>query len=122
MSPLVGEEYNADLAAAFGYPMVIVAVNELGTINATIQTLITAKFVLPQIPIAGIVLNRIALSPDDESTSWNAQELTRRASTLPCWPRSTTANSNSPPTSTGSPSPVQVTLSEICGEETANGR
>ncbi len=80
MSPLSDEDYNANLAEEFGFPLVIVALNELGTINATLQTLITAQSVLPEIPIVGIVLNRIALSTDDESTAWNAQEITRRAS------------------------------------------
>lgn len=80
MSPLSDEDYNANLAEEFGFPLLIVAVNELGTINDTLQTLITAEAVVPQLPIAGIVLNRIALSTDDESTAWNAQEITRRAS------------------------------------------
>lgn len=80
MSPLSDEDYNADLAEEFGYPLVVVTLNELGTINATLQTLITAQTMLPNLPIAGIVLNRIALSIDDESTAWNAQEITRRAS------------------------------------------
>ena len=43
MSPISDDDYNADLAAEFGYPLVVVAANELGTINATLQTLITAS-------------------------------------------------------------------------------
>jgi dethiobiotin synthetase len=42
MSPLADDDYNADLAAEFGYPLVVVSANMLGTINATLQTLITA--------------------------------------------------------------------------------
>ena len=42
MSPVSDDDYNADLAAEFGYPLVVVAANVLGTINATLQTLITA--------------------------------------------------------------------------------
>ncbi|TWU29522.1 dethiobiotin synthase [Bythopirellula polymerisocia] len=80
MSPLSDQDYNADLAEEFGFPLLVVALNELGTINATLQTLITAQTVVPKLPIAGIVLNRIALSPEDESIAWNAQEITRRAS------------------------------------------
>ena len=43
MSPMSDDDYNADLAAEFGYPLVVVAANVLGTINATLQTLITAS-------------------------------------------------------------------------------
>ena len=42
MSPLSASDYNIDLAADLGLPLVIVAADELGTINATLQTLITA--------------------------------------------------------------------------------
>lgn len=80
MSPLSDEDYNADLAEEFGYPLVVVALNELGTINATLQTLITAQNVVPKLPIAGIVLNRVALSTSDESIKWNAEEIAHRAS------------------------------------------
>lgn len=79
MSPLSDSDYNATLAAEFGFPLVIVSVNELGTINATLQTLITARSVAPQLAIAGVVLNCTELSPDDESTDSNPEELRRRA-------------------------------------------
>ena len=42
MSPLGEEEYVADLALAFGFPLVIVTRNALGTINHTLQTPIAA--------------------------------------------------------------------------------
>ena len=88
MSPLSDEDYNVNLADEFGFPLVVVALNELGTINATLQTLITAQTMVPKLPIAGIVLNRIALSANDESIKWNAQEITRRA----CAPLLATVN------------------------------
>ncbi len=78
MSPLSEVDYNANLAEDFGFPLVVVAANELGTINATLQTLITAKYVAPRLPIAGVILNRLSLLPDDESTSTNAAEIVRR--------------------------------------------
>lgn len=78
MSPLSENDYNATLAAEFGYPLVIVSVNELGTINATLQTILAARSIAPNLPIAGIVLNRMSLSPNDESTATNADELRRR--------------------------------------------
>ena len=45
MSPISEDDYNADLAAEFGYPLVVVTANQLGTINATLQTLIAAEHV-----------------------------------------------------------------------------
>jgi dethiobiotin synthetase len=42
MSPLGEEEYVADLAEEFGFPLVVVSRNMLGTINQTLQTLIAA--------------------------------------------------------------------------------
>lgn len=43
MSPIAEKTYVADLAAAFGFPLVVVSRNVLGTINHTLQTLITAS-------------------------------------------------------------------------------
>jgi dethiobiotin synthetase len=106
MSPISDEDYNADLAAEFGYPLVIVAANELGTINATLQTLITAstkkggrtlfrpgeprrnsrfgKRVLTPflgdafLHVAGIVLNSPRKCDNDPSIDSNPHELQRR--------------------------------------------
>jgi dethiobiotin synthetase len=78
LSPMSDDDDNSHLAAEFGYPLVVVAVNELGTINATLLTLVAAKALIPQIPVAGIVLNRIKLFPDDESTKTNADEIACR--------------------------------------------
>ena len=58
MSPRCSDDdYNADLADEFGYPLVVVAANVLGTINATLQTLIVADTFREGLAIAGIVLN-----------------------------------------------------------------
>ena len=57
MSPMSDDDYNADLADEFGYPLVVVAANVLGTINATLQTLIVADTFREGLAIAGIVLN-----------------------------------------------------------------
>ena len=57
MSPMSDDDYNADLAAEFGYPLVVVAANELGTINATLQTLITASTYCDGLTWPAIVLN-----------------------------------------------------------------
>jgi dethiobiotin synthetase len=78
MSPISDDDYNADLAAAFGDPLVVVSANELGTINATLQTLITASTYCDGLPVAGIVLNSPRRSDDDPSVESNADELARR--------------------------------------------
>jgi dethiobiotin synthetase len=78
MSPLSDEVYNIDLARDLGFPLVIVAANELGVINATLQTLITARAKAPELPVAGIVLNQPARRDGDESLASNAQELAAR--------------------------------------------
>ena len=78
MSPLSDEEYNADLAAEFGFPLLIVAGNVLGTINATLQTLITASTFRDGLHVAGVVLNSPSQTGDDPSVESNAGELARR--------------------------------------------
>ncbi len=78
MSPLSDVDYNIDLAAEFGYPLVIMAANELGVINATLQTVITAQVRSPQLPIAGIVLNQTTRREGDASLASNAEELAAR--------------------------------------------
>ncbi len=93
MSPIDDEEYNADLAAEFGFPLVVVAANVLGTINATLQTLIAAgsgKRVMRSegrgardeknraLAVAGVVLNSPISATDDPSVESNAEELARR--------------------------------------------
>lgn len=78
LSPMSEKDDNAVLAAEFGFPLAVVSVNELGTINATLLTLLAAKTLIPQVPLAGVILNRIALFPDDESTKTNAEEIACR--------------------------------------------
>jgi len=79
MSPISDNDYSADLAAEFGSPLVVVAANQLGTINATLQTLIAAGTYRGGLPVAGIVLN--SPSPaDDPSTASNRDELLQRCS------------------------------------------
>ena len=77
MSPLSETDYNVDLAADLGLPLIIVAADELGTINATLQTLITAGAAAPKLPIAGVVLNRVR-GEADESVASNEPELIAR--------------------------------------------
>jgi dethiobiotin synthetase len=78
LSPLGDDDYNIDLAAEFGYPLVIVAANELGVINATLQTVLTARARAAQLPIAGIVLNQANQRDGDVSLASNAEEIAGR--------------------------------------------
>ena len=77
MSPISDDDYNADLAEEFRYPLVIVAANQLGTINATLQTLIAANSFREGLRVAGVVLNSPTPNVDDPSTSSNRGELVR---------------------------------------------
>ena len=78
MSPLAEGEYVADLAYDFGFPLVVVSRNVLGTINATLQTLITAATFREGLSIAGVVLNNPAPPSGDVSVSTNRFELAAR--------------------------------------------
>jgi dethiobiotin synthetase len=78
MSPISDDDYNADLAADFGFPLLVVAANELGVINATLQTLITAATYCDGLDVAGIVLNSVLRRDGDVSVVSNADEIARR--------------------------------------------
>ena len=79
MSPVGDQDYVADLAADFGFPLVMVAPNRIGAINSTLLTLIAAASRPKPLPIAGIVLNDV-LPPDagDPATQSNRLELELR--------------------------------------------
>lgn len=79
MSPMSDEDYVADLALEFGFPLVVVAANTLGVINQTLQTLITASTFRDGLPVAGVVLNDVLTpSSPDASTDSNRSELESR--------------------------------------------
>jgi len=79
MSPLGDDQYVADLAYSFGYPLLVVAPNTLGVINQTLQTLITASTFCDGLAVAGVVLNEVhAGSPEDPSRTSNLRELQTR--------------------------------------------
>jgi dethiobiotin synthetase len=79
MSPLGEEEYVADLAYDFGFPLLIVARNGLGAINHVLQTLIGAAAFRDGLPVAGIVLNQTGPPGADKSVEHNAREIRNRA-------------------------------------------
>lgn len=80
MSPVTDDEFVADLAFDFGFPLIVVARNSLGVINQTLQTLITAATFRDGLGIAGIVLNytRCGSNGEDQSQSSNREELAGR--------------------------------------------
>lgn len=79
MSPVTDDEYVADLAFDFGFPLIVVAPNVLGVINQALQTLITAATFRDGLDVAGIVLNDISAAVDrDASRRSNWQELSDR--------------------------------------------
>ena len=80
MSPLTEEEFVADLAYDFGFPVVVVVPNQLGVINQTLQTLIAAVTFRDGIPVAGIILNNCQSSEiTDTSRETNRQAISRHA-------------------------------------------
>ena len=79
MSPVTDDEYVADLALDFGYPLVVVSPNVLGTINQTLQTLITAAAFREGLAVAGVVLNDHQPPNEDHSRSSNLAEIESRS-------------------------------------------
>ena len=80
MSPISDEDYVADLAEEWGYPLVVVAPNAIGVINQTLQTLITAATFKDGLAVAGVILNQ-AIPPSaevDPSIQSNCEELQQR--------------------------------------------
>jgi dethiobiotin synthetase len=78
MSPASDELYMADVALELGFPLIVVSANVLGTINATLQTLITASTFRDGLEVAGVVLCDVAASASDPSAASNLQELAAR--------------------------------------------
>ena len=78
MSPISDDEYFADLALDFGYPLVVVAANALGVINQTLQTLITASCFQDGLEVAGVVLNDSQIVHGDISIESNRAEIEKR--------------------------------------------
>jgi dethiobiotin synthetase len=80
MSPIGDEDYVGDLALEFGYGVIVVAPNQIGVINQTLQTLITAAVFRGGLDVAGIVLNQMLPNArTDPSVKSNRAELEHRA-------------------------------------------
>jgi len=78
LSPLGDEEYVADLALDFGFPLLVVARNSIGVINQTLLTLVAAATFRDGLDVAGVVLNDGPPDRDDASRSQNLEQLRRR--------------------------------------------
>ena len=80
MSPVSDDDYVADLAHEFGFPLIVVAPNALGVMNQTLQTLITAATFRDGLEVAGIVLcsTRPIDASADPSVATNREELAAR--------------------------------------------
>jgi dethiobiotin synthetase len=80
MSPVGDDEYVGDLALEFGYGIIVVAPNQIGVINQTLQTLITAAVFRGGLDVAGIVLNQVQPNTrSDPSIKSDRAELEHRA-------------------------------------------
>lgn len=75
LCPLTERETVADLAAALGFPLVVVARRSLGTLNHTLLTLEAAA--ARGLPVAGLVVNETA-PPTTLADETNVAELRRR--------------------------------------------
>ena len=80
MTPLNEDEFFADLALEFGYPVIVVTPNIIGAINQTLQTLIAAACFRDGLNVAGVVLNDVVdgTANDDPSVSSNRQQIADR--------------------------------------------
>jgi dethiobiotin synthetase len=79
MSPLGDEEYVADLARDLRYPLLVVAQNQIGVINQTLQTMIVAMTFQDGLNIAGVVLNCPTPAGNDPSLPTNRDQLAMRS-------------------------------------------
>jgi dethiobiotin synthetase len=74
LSPLTSDALNADLAAALGLPVVVVAADRLGCINHVLLTVEAVR--ARDLEVAAVVVNRLA--PVTESAMANRDDLAAR--------------------------------------------
>ncbi|MBI2825324.1 MAG: dethiobiotin synthase [Planctomycetia bacterium] len=79
LSPLSDDEYVADLAADFGYPLVVISDNSIGTIHRTLATLVVAATFRDGLSVAGVILNQPRPDRADASVDSNLSELRARS-------------------------------------------
>jgi dethiobiotin synthetase len=79
LSPVGEEDFAADLALEFGYPLLIVVPNQLGAINQALQTLVTATTFREGLVVAGLILNQRDEDGEDLSRASNSSLLQQHA-------------------------------------------
>lgn len=79
LSPYSDDEFVADLALDFGYPLIVVAPNMIGAINQTLQTLTTAACFRDGLDVAGVVLNDVRNFDDATSRDSNREQIAMRS-------------------------------------------
>ncbi|HAN96985.1 MAG TPA: dethiobiotin synthase [Planctomycetaceae bacterium] len=77
LSPLGDDESVIDLAAEFGYPLLLVGADRVGVVNQVRLTIVAAKSLYPRLPIAGVILCRTT-DERDPSRESNAAVLQQR--------------------------------------------
>jgi dethiobiotin synthetase len=82
LAPLTHAASVRDLAVELQFPVLIVARQQLGTINHTLLTLESIQ--QAGLPVQGIVLNQILQHPDPSALT-NASLIARGAPTIPIW-------------------------------------
>jgi dethiobiotin synthetase len=77
LSPLSDHLNVADLAATFGYPIVLVADNRIGMISQALMALATARSYRSPLDVRVVVSSQTTDRPEDPSVTSNAAELAR---------------------------------------------
>jgi dethiobiotin synthetase len=81
LTPLAEKRSVADLAAALGWPLLVVCRCDLGTINHTLLTLEVAR--QRGLRVAGWVINGLPAKPDLAQAT--AADMIRERTAAPCW-------------------------------------
>ena len=78
LSPLSDKQYVADMAYDFGFPLIVVTRNTLGTIHRTLSTLVVAVTYRDGMDVAAVILNDPPPDATDTSGATNLPELQTR--------------------------------------------
>ncbi|HEY1601689.1 MAG TPA: dethiobiotin synthase [Pirellulales bacterium] len=78
LSPVGDDDYVANLVADFGFPLIVVSDNSLGTIHRTLSTLVVAATCGEGLDVAGVILNQVRPDAQDASVASNLAELRAR--------------------------------------------
>ncbi|MBM4001562.1 MAG: dethiobiotin synthase [Planctomycetes bacterium] len=80
LSPLDDEDFVADLAVEFAYPLIVVVPNRLGAVNQALLTLVAASTFRDGVDVAGVIVNDPGPEDSlDASALDNPREIARRS-------------------------------------------